>query len=247
MSPAQHGRRPAGTTRQASLSPRQEGNPRSQGKEPLTRVAALHAQQAKQARQARRKRFVIGGAAAVGVTALVLGGGWLLQGQRPPTAAGASVTAAGSAVTGGSDPTPTTYTNLARGHVSGTVAYVQTPPAGGDHAGVWVNCGIYDKPVPNEAAVHSLEHGAIWITYRPDLPADQVSALRTAVRGQPYGLLSPYADLPAPIVATVWGTQLRLQSATDTHLTSFIAKYADGATAPEPRGECTGGIGSPTN
>ncbi len=141
--------------------------------------------------------------------------------------------------------TPVTYGNLARGHASGTVTYAQTPPAGGNHATAWVNCGIYDKAVPNEAAVHSLEHGAIWVTYRPDLPAAQVAALRDAVRGEPYGLLSPFPDLPAPVVATVWGTQLRLQSAVAPELASFIAKYADATSAPEPRGACTGGIGTP--
>lgn len=141
--------------------------------------------------------------------------------------------------------TPTTYANLARGHPSGTVAYAQTPPAGGNHATAWVNCGIYDKAIPDEAAVHSLEHGAIWVTYRPDLPADQVAALRDAVRGEPYGLLSPFPDLPDPVVATVWGTQLRLQSAGAPELASFIAKYADAVSAPEPRGACTGGIGTP--
>ncbi|HET9972943.1 MAG TPA: DUF3105 domain-containing protein [Streptosporangiaceae bacterium] len=38
-----------------------------------------------------------------------------------------------------------------------------------------MNCGIYDQPVPNERAVHNMEHGAIWITYQPSLPQAQVS------------------------------------------------------------------------
>ncbi|PKQ23305.1 MAG: hypothetical protein CVT65_08915 [Actinobacteria bacterium HGW-Actinobacteria-5] len=138
-----------------------------------------------------------------------------------------------------------TYPGLSRGHVSGTVSYAQTPPAGGDHAEVWQNCGIYTDPVPNEAAVHSLEHGAIWITYQPDLPTDQVMALQDAVRNQPYGLLSPYPADPSPVVATVWGVQLRLDSATDPRLSAFIAEYADATKAPEPQGECTGGVGNP--
>ena len=37
-----------------------------------------------------------------------------------------------------------------------------------------MNCGIYDKPVPSERAVHNLEHGAIWITYQPSLPQSEM-------------------------------------------------------------------------
>ena len=51
-----------------------------------------------------------------------------------------------------------------RNHVTGTVDYPQTPPAGGDHNEVLLNCDVYDQPVPNENAVHDLEHGAVWIT-----------------------------------------------------------------------------------
>lgn len=179
-------------------------------------------------RQRRRLRTRVGAATAL----LLLAGGltWAVVSER----------ASGARLTG-----LITYDGITRGHVDGTVHYAQTPPAGGVHAEVWLNCGIYPDPVPNENAVHSLEHGALWITYRPDLPADQVATLRRAVTGQPYGLLSPYPGLPAPVVATVWGTQLRLQTADDPRLTTFITTYGDGTHAPEPRGECAGGTGAP--
>src|SRR5512134_555969 len=62
------------------------------------------------------------------------------------------------------------YTNLSRGHSDAPQQYAQTPPAGGVHDDTWQNCGIYDQPVRNEDAVHSLEHGAVWLAYLPDLP-----------------------------------------------------------------------------
>ena len=73
-----------------------------------------------------------------------------------------------------------TYDYPGGNHVPGTVDYKETPPVGGEHNPAWLNCGVYDKPVPNENAVHSLEHGAVWIAYRPGLPADQLEIL-TAV------------------------------------------------------------------
>ncbi len=55
-------------------------------------------------------------------------------------------------------------------HLEEPVTYTENPPVGGVHNPVWQNCGYYAAPIPNETAVHSLEHGAIWITYQPDLP-----------------------------------------------------------------------------
>ena len=65
-----------------------------------------------------------------------------------------------------------------REHVQGTVSYEQSVPVGGPHNPVWQNCGFYNSPVQNENAVHSMEHGAVWITYQPDLPSDQVEVLK---------------------------------------------------------------------
>ena len=66
-----------------------------------------------------------------------------------------------------------TYEIPSKDHTTEPVEYPQNPPVGGDHNPVWQNCGYYDEPVRNENAVHSLEHGAVWITYQPDLPQDQ--------------------------------------------------------------------------
>ena len=138
-----------------------------------------------------------------------------------------------------------TFDNLPRAHQEGQLTYPQTPPVGGNHNPVWQNCGIYDQPIQNENGVHSLEHGAVWITYQPDLPAQDIEQLRSLVRGRPYTLLSPYPGLPAPVVASAWGVQLKVDSASDSRLAQFIAKYAQGPQTPEPGAPCTGGVGTP--
>lgn len=130
-------------------------------------------------------------------------------------------------------------------HVAGDVNYPQTPPTGGEHRATWQNCGIYNDPVVEELAVHSMEHGAVWITYQPDLPADQVERLKGLVRGKSYTLLSPYPNLPAPVVASAWGVQLTVESADDARLDQFVAKYRNGSQTPEKGAACIGGQGTP--
>ena len=151
---------------------------------------------------------------------------------------------------------PATTTTLVEGmevflprpnaHVDGRVDYDPLPPVGGDHSQDWQNCGVYREPIENEYAVHALERGAVWVTYDPDLPADQVAQLEV-YGAEPYMLLSPWGDgdLPSPIVASAWGLQLRLDDADDVRLTDFMQYYRQAPTAPEPAAGCTGGVGEP--
>jgi hypothetical protein len=138
-----------------------------------------------------------------------------------------------------------------RGHVEGDVDYHDDVPAGGEHSSVWLNCGIYDEPVVEENAVHSLEHGAVWLTYEPDLPQEQVDVLRDVVRqersrrGEPMIILSPREDLDAPIVATAWRVQLNLEDASDDRLVQFVQRYQRGPFTPEPGATCWDGVGAP--
>ncbi len=132
------------------------------------------------------------------------------------------------------------FTDLAKNHTEGDVDYAQVPPAGGPHNPTWLGCGAFDNPVPNENAVHDLEHGTVWITYRPGLSPLEVDDLVGLLPAD--GIISPYLDLPAPVVVTVWGRQLRLTGADDPRLPLFIEAYGDGRTAPEPLASCGGGL-----
>jgi hypothetical protein len=136
-------------------------------------------------------------------------------------------------------------------HVTGTVHYDRTPPAGGPHNAVWLNCGVYTQPVANENAVHDLEHGAVWITYRPNLSSAGVAHLRQFVEShyvgqERYLVLSPYPGLPAPVVASAWGAQLRLGGPDDPRLAAFVAHFAGGGQGGEQGAPCTGGTGTPS-
>ena len=139
-------------------------------------------------------------------------------------------------------------TGLSRGHDE-QVNYVgqELPPVGGLHSGVWQNCGIYTDPIASENAVHSMEHGAVWITYHQDMPADDVAAIQEVVHGEPFVLLSPYQDLKSPVVLTAWGIQLEVDSANDGRIPDFIDRYQRGPQTPELGAPCTDGNGTPLN
>jgi hypothetical protein len=128
--------------------------------------------------------------------------------------------------------------------VGGALDYTMSPPAGGPHNAVWLNCGVYSEPVPNENAVHDLEHGAVWITYAPDLSQSDIDKLK-AKTPSTYAVLSPYEGLDAPIAISAWGAQLKLTDPDDPALQAFIDRYWRAADAPEPGAPCTGGVDAP--
>ena len=117
------------------------------------------------------------------------------------------------------------------------------PPTGGSHNPNWQNCGIYDSPIDDGLAVHSLEHGAVWLTYHPELAPEKIADLRDLVAGQSYTLMSPYPDLAAEVVMSAWSRQLVIESFPDERVADFIAQYRE--QGPEPGAPCTDGIGVP--
>jgi Protein of unknown function (DUF3105) len=163
-----------------------------------------------------------------------------------------AVTTAGrdAAPAAGVPPGTQTFPEPHRNHVLGTVVYDRTPPAGGPHNPIWLNCGVYAQPVTDVNAVHSLEHGAVWITYLPSLPPAAVSTLRHLVESHYAGhdrfvILSPYPGQPAPVMATAWGNQLAVGSASDSRLAEFIDHFRLGPQTPEHGVPCSGGVGRP--
>lgn len=133
----------------------------------------------------------------------------------------------------------------ARDHVDGDVEYPESPPVGGNHNQVWQNCGFYDEPVDDEQAVHSLEHGTVWITYQDSLADDQVEKLKDLTTPGNYVLVSPHDDIGSPVVASAWGYQLELDSADDPRLQQFLDKFVQGEQTLEPGASCSGGVGEP--
>jgi hypothetical protein len=127
-------------------------------------------------------------------------------------------------------------------HFEGDIDYDLSPPAGGEHNPVWWNCGFYDAPIPDENAVHDLEHGAVWLAYSPDLDAADVEVIHNLVRASDKVLAAPYEGLGPgeAVVATAWARQLRLDSVDDPRLEAFVVQYVSGSQAPEGGATCMG-------
>lgn len=212
------------------------------------RAAILAERRAEQDRQDRRRRLWIVGATTFTILALAgVTTAFIVSENRERAAVEASAAAPIDGVEEFSDlsanhvPAPPTPTLTPSPEPAGTAL----PPVGGDHDPVWQNCGIYTEPVVAANAVHSLEHGAVWITYQPGIPAEQIAAITALAEGRTYMLVSPFADLKSPVVLTAWGVQLELDDATDPRAAVFVEKYHEGPQTPEPGAACTGGVGSP--
>ncbi|MFI6373354.1 DUF3105 domain-containing protein [Streptomyces sp. NPDC050546] len=133
---------------------------------------------------------------------------------------------------------------LGRNHVQAAVDYPMNPPVGGDHNQAWMTCDgtVYTKAIGKENAVHSLEHGAVWVTYNDKAADADIKALGDKVSRTPYTLMSPVDDQSGTITLSAWGYQLTVDKASDPRVEQFLTKYVQGAQTPEPGAACTNGL-----
>ncbi|WP_051683767.1 DUF3105 domain-containing protein [Blastococcus sp. URHD0036] len=171
----------------------------------------------------------------------------LLAGAATLVAAGCSTSVEGAASPASGAGAPLGDTRVAdyevgQLHEPGDVEYAESPPVGGPHAAAWADCtgSVYDVPIRPENAVHSLEHGAVWVTYDPALAtADDVAALEQLVAGVSHRLLSPYEGLGSAISIQAWNHQLAVDSADDPRLAAFADQLTqDPENTPEPGATC---------
>ena len=133
-------------------------------------------------------------------------------------------------------------------HRPGDLTYEVNPPAGGLHNDRWQNCmgDVYTSQIADEHAVHSMEHGAVWITYSPDLPQNQIDELASKVDGREFMMMSPYPGLDSPISLQAWGYQLKVDTADDGRIDDFITALRRNATQETEAG-CSSGITDPSS
>ncbi|MGW7524021.1 DUF3105 domain-containing protein [Streptomyces sp. NPDC054783] len=201
---------------------------------------------AERARERRNRALTIA-ASVVVVAGLVVGGVVLVNSQsdNKKNSANDSKTSSGDSGhwTTGKDGVQTWSGKLPRTHVTAKVSYPMHPPVGGNHNPIWATCDgtVYTKPLQDENAVHSLEHGAVWVTYTSKAKKADVDALAAKVKKTSFSLMSPYENQAAPLILSAWGHQVAVKSADDPEVNKFFKAYVQGPQTPEPGAACTSG------
>jgi hypothetical protein len=113
-------------------------------------------------------------------------------------------------------------------------AYKTNPPTSGPHWPEPPLDGVYDKGVPDEAMVHGLEHGRIWISYKPSISDAIKEKLRTIATSQTRVILSERPANDTDIALAAW-TRLDTfnlssdGSVDEQRILDFILRYRDKA------------------
>lgn len=214
----------------------------------VARRARIEQLRQEEKRRERRNKTITFTVAGVVIAGMIGGGIFIVtdandKNNAKKAAASASASAQASAKAQAEKvniPGVKTWKNLTFNHVSGKVNYPMTPPVGGNHNPQWLDCEgkVYTKQVPNENAVHSLEHGAVWVTYNTKATPTDIKTLSDKVSATPYSFMSPYPDEQGTITLSAWGTQLVVDSAKDPRVNQFFLKYVQGPQTREPGASC---------
>ena len=113
------------------------------------------------------------------------------------------------------------------------------PPTSGDHADP-MPWGPYDRELPDVNTIHNLEHGGVYVSYQPDLPVEQVEAIKQLLFA-PYSdsefqpnkvILAPRAANASPITLSSWLRSEKLESFDKQKIIDYYNSNA--GKSPEP-------------
>lgn len=84
--------------------------------------------------------------------------------------------------------------------------YISNPPSSGAHFQSPASWGIYDYEVNDKIFVHNLEHGGIWIAYKPTVSVKVVDDLKAIVNefGGSKIVMAPRSANDADIAIVAW-------------------------------------------
>jgi len=112
------------------------------------------------------------------------------------------------------------------------IRYDSTPPIGGAHWPAPAAWGVSSTTIPDERAVHNLEHGGIVVSYNA-IPADDLARLKALPATLPRDkfnevkvVIHPYDRIPAgTLVLTAWGWREPLAAYDEVKVRAFIEAH----------------------
>ncbi len=121
------------------------------------------------------------------------------------------------------------------------VPYSSNPPTSGPHYNIPgygpLECKMFEGEVVDEGAIHNLEHGAIWISYK-----NNDETLKKQVKGiidDNSKIIASYRPANDSLIAVAgWGRLLKLDSFDEKKIEQFIKLYKNGPDVPEPLAGC---------
>lgn len=105
--------------------------------------------------------------------------------------------------------------------------YNSNPPTSGWHYGNPAPKGFHETSVPDEAAVHNLEHGDIWVAYHPRIATSTKESLRALAVGKVFA--SPREQNEFDISLVAWGRldsfNVEGEGIDIARVTAFVERY----------------------
>jgi hypothetical protein len=121
-----------------------------------------------------------------------------------------------------------TFESEGRDHIKlgdPTPSYETFPPTSGPHSPQWAEYGYYEKPLPFELLVHSLEHGDIVIYYKSTVNAETKEHLKYLSNFRKKGsgvIVVPNDEIQGEVVTTAWTKRMILSTFNEEKIGKFI-------------------------
>lgn len=118
---------------------------------------------------------------------------------------------------------------VSRTHIAqGTTGsgYNSNPPTSGPHWNGPAKNGVYESPLADEQAIHNLEHGYVWISYKSDVGDDVKNKLKDIVKEDEWKvILTPRDANDSKIALAAWGRVLKMDEPDYDKVKDFIKTY----------------------
>ncbi len=111
--------------------------------------------------------------------------------------------------------------------------YNSNPPTSGSHYAKEAAWGVYQNELPDEQLIHNLEHGGIWISYKPDIDQEIKTELESiGNRYKKSVIVAPRVKNDSMIALASWGRLEKLDTFDEVEIINFID--ANKNKSPEP-------------